>query len=127
MEKIVQAVKDWFLNLSSAQKRTLALACTVGFSLILTIVVLMTMQISAGEKMPQEPERLHIISPIPAGELFLPDEPDYIPGVLLEREQRSIWSEQDAFEFWQDPLKDGEGQWRDKIEAAINDLLEHIP
>lgn len=68
-----------------------------------------------------------IFYPIPAEELFLPDEPDFLPEVILERERRSSWTEQDVSEYWQDPLKFGEEQWREKIEAAIDVFLERVP
>ena len=60
-------------------------------------------------------------------DFFLPDEPDFVPGVLLERERRTSWSEDDASEYWQDPLKYGEEQWREKIEAVIDDFMERVP
>jgi hypothetical protein len=64
---------------------------------------------------------------IPPGELFYPDEPHYIPGVLLEREQRTSWSAEDAAPYWQDPLKSGEQQWRDNIEMTIDRIMESVP
>jgi len=77
--------------------------------------------------LPQGPERTKIIVVIPADELFLPEEPDFLPGVLLDRERRSSWSEQDASEYWQDPLREGEEKWRENVEAAIDELLERVP
>jgi hypothetical protein len=64
---------------------------------------------------------------IPPEELFLPEEPDFIPGVLLERERRSSWTVEDAAIYWQDPMKHGEAQWRDRVETAVDELLERIP
>ncbi|MDR1251993.1 MAG: hypothetical protein LBK62_07475 [Treponema sp.] len=64
---------------------------------------------------------------IPPEELFLPDEPDFIPGVLLERERRTSWTAEDAAPYWQDPLRNGEEQWRERLEAAIDELLERVP
>jgi hypothetical protein len=64
---------------------------------------------------------------IPLEEIFLPDEPDFIPGVLLGRERRASWTDQDAAIFWQDPLKEGEERWREKIETAIDEFLERVP
>jgi hypothetical protein len=64
---------------------------------------------------------------IPAEDLFLPEEPDFIPGVLLEREPRNAWTADDAEPYWQDPLKNGEEQWRDRIESEIDALLERVP
>jgi hypothetical protein len=64
---------------------------------------------------------------IPPEDLFLPEEPDFIPGVLLERERRTRWTAEDAAPHWQDPLKNGEEQWRDRVEAMTDELLERIP
>jgi len=82
---------------------------------------------SGEDEIYKEGERLRFISPIPPEELFLPDEPDYLPGVILGREQRSSWTEEDAAEYWQDPLRHGEEQWRVNIEAAIDEFLERVP
>ena len=60
-------------------------------------------------------------------ELFLPDEPDFVPGILLEREQRSMWTAEDAESLWQDPLKSGEEPWRNRIEKTIDEIMESVP
>jgi hypothetical protein len=64
---------------------------------------------------------------IPPEELFLPEEPDFIPGVLLERERRTVWTAEDAAPYWQDPLKNGEEQWRNRIEKAADEFMEQVP
>jgi hypothetical protein len=64
---------------------------------------------------------------IPPEDLFLPDEPDFIPGVMPEREQRETWTVDDAAPFWIDPLKNGEQPWRDSIEATIEKIMENVP
>jgi hypothetical protein len=64
---------------------------------------------------------------IPPEDLFLPEEPDFAPGILLERERRTSWTAEDAEPFWQDPLRNGEEQWRNRIETVIDDLLERVP
>jgi hypothetical protein len=64
---------------------------------------------------------------IPPDELFLPDEPDFVPGVMLEREQRTEWTAADAAPLWQDPLKNGEEPWRNRIEKTIDDIMESVP
>jgi hypothetical protein len=46
---------------------------------------------------------------------------------LLEREKRSSWTERDAESFWHNPLDQGESPWRERIESAIDELLEHVP
>ena len=64
---------------------------------------------------------------MPPEELFLPEEPDFIPGILLERERRSSWTVEDAAPYWQDPLKNGEEPWRQYIEKAVDELMERVP
>jgi hypothetical protein len=64
---------------------------------------------------------------IPTDEMFLPDEPDFIPGVLLERERRPAWTADDAAPYWQDPLKNGEQIWRDQIEKTVDEIMESVP
>jgi hypothetical protein len=64
---------------------------------------------------------------IPREELFLPEEPDFIPGVLPDRERRNFWTPEDAAPYWQDPLKYGEEPWREQAESVIDELLERVP
>jgi hypothetical protein len=64
---------------------------------------------------------------IPQDELFLPDEPDFVPGVLLEREQRPVWTADTAAPYWQDLLKNGERIWRDQIEKTVDEIMESVP
>jgi len=125
--EIVNVIQDRFRNLTAVQKRWIAVVCTVVFSVVLTFSVIMSLRGPVKEEFPEGPGRLDFVSPIPAEDLFLPDEPDYLPGVLLEREQRLSWTEEDAAEYWQDPLRFGEEQWREKIEAAIDEILERVP
>ena len=127
MKKNLQFILDWFAKLSGSQKRNLALVCTVVFSVLLIISVLVSLKREPKEDVMDMPERLNFISPIPADELFFPDEPDYIPGVILERDRREHWTTEEASEYWQDPLKFGEEQWRERIEAAIDEYLERVP
>jgi len=125
-EIIILPVKNWFQKLTSGQKRRLILVCTAVFSFLLSLSVILSM-IGKKEEKSAEHERITVISPIPEGELFLPDEPDFIPGVLPERDRRTAWTEEDAAEHWQDPLSQGEEEWRGKIEAAIDEFLERVP
>jgi hypothetical protein len=104
-----------------------ALVCTAVFVVLLTLSVFISLRKPNAENQRLEPVRPRINLAIPAEELFLPDEPDFLPTILLERERRTNWTEQDAVEYWHDPLKSGEEQWREKIEAAIDEFLERIP
>jgi len=74
----------------------------------------------------------HVNEPIqreknPAEEFFLPYEPGFVPDVLLEREPKEAWTEEDARPFWTDPLPGNEGVWRKRIESGVDSLLENVP
>jgi hypothetical protein len=64
---------------------------------------------------------------LPADEFFLPYEPDFVPGVLLEREPRDGWTEEDARPYWTDPKEGNEEAWRRRIEKGIDAMLESVP
>jgi hypothetical protein len=64
---------------------------------------------------------------IPPEELVLPSEPDFLPEVLLEREQRESWTAEDARPFWTDPLDEGAEEYSKLMESVIDDLMERIP
>jgi len=64
---------------------------------------------------------------IPPEELFLPDEPDFVPGVMLGRERREEWTAEDAEPWWRNPLADGEEQWRIGIERMVDEIMESVP
>ncbi|WP_461255645.1 hypothetical protein [Treponema sp. R80B11-R83G3] len=129
MEKIYQLIINWFQKLSAGQKSRLAIICTVVFAAVLTLSVFISLKTHGGEKKEKEtkPQESVVSVPIPPEELFLPDEPDYVPGVLLERDKRANWTDEDASEYWQDPLKYGEEQWREKIETSIDEFMEQVP
>jgi hypothetical protein len=74
-----------------------------------------------------EPDGLSRDAPIPPEELFLPDEPDFLPGLIPEREQRALWTAQDVEPYWYRPLESGEEAWRDRIRAELDEFLEHVP
>jgi hypothetical protein len=126
-EKIIAFFQDKFNKLTGESKRRLALVCTAIFVVLLTLSVIISIRKPDGEGISSENKRERINLAIPAEELFLPDEPDFLPGTLLGRERRTSWTEQDAVEYWQDPLRSGEEQWREKIEAAIDEFLERVP
>ena len=63
---------------------------------------------------------------IPPEELFLPNEPDFLPTVILEREPRK-WSAEDALPFWTNPLENNSGQWQDDIKSVVDGIMERVP
>jgi hypothetical protein len=64
---------------------------------------------------------------IAAEDVFLPEEPDFTPDVILEREPRSVWTGEDVRPFWKAPLDYGSGVWKEGIGTAVDKLLERVP
>ena len=127
IEKIIRFIQDGFIKLTNDRKRQVILICTVVFSAILTISVLLSLKLPEKKEKAKDQNELSFKIPVPSEEIFLPEEPDFVPGVILERERRTKWTEEDAKEYWRDPLKEGEKQWRDKIENEIDKYLERVP
>jgi len=126
-ERIITFFNDFLNKMTGENKRRLILICTAIFAVLLTFSVIMSMKKPEKKYIPVESDRSRFNTAIPADELFLPQEPDFLPGVILERERKTIWTEQDAGIYWLDPLKHGEEQWREKIETAIDEFLERVP
>jgi len=127
IEKIIRFIQDGFKKLTNDRKRQVILICTVVFSAILTISVLLSLKLPEKKEKAKDQNELSFKIPVPSEEIFLPEEPDFVPGVILERERRTEWTEEDAKEYWRDPLKEGEEQWREKIEGEIDKYLERVP
>ncbi|MHC6202449.1 hypothetical protein ACYULU_04555 [Breznakiellaceae bacterium SP9] len=64
---------------------------------------------------------------IPTEELFLPDEPDFLPKILLDREKKEAWTDADASAHWRDPKELGDELWKKEVETVIDTLLEVVP
>lgn len=124
--KISQYINGWFEKLTGEQKRRLILVCTGVFAAILTLAVIISLIKPRQGSLPSGMEKMKLNYAIPAEELFLPDEPEFLPDVILERGRRTSWTEDDAALYWQDPLREGEQQWRDKIEAVVDKFLERV-
>jgi hypothetical protein len=60
-------------------------------------------------------------------DVFLPDEPDFLPEVLLNREPRNPWTAEEVRPFWTDPLQDDPEWWQERIKVTIDAFLEGVP
>jgi hypothetical protein len=124
----IDDIKDRIHFLPDNERKRLIIICASAVAVLLVLLVLLSSGSSGRQSRSVEPQRtVNRLNAIPPQELFLPDEPDFIPGVVLERERRLSWTEQDASEYWQDPLRDGEEPWRERIEEAISEFMERIP
>lgn len=130
-EKIGSFLNNFINKLIPEEKRTPAAMRIVYIGsagvLVLLIFIIILAASGSGKKRPAQPDYLNMKVEIPPAEVFLPDEPDFIPGVTLDRDRRETWTAADAEPYWQDPLKKGEEEWREKIETAIDNYMERVP
>ncbi|MDR2701294.1 MAG: hypothetical protein LBB72_02550 [Spirochaetaceae bacterium] len=127
---IIEKIKGGFTAfvefITSHLKAALVIAAAVFFVILLFLILTIISRRSlAEEKRPDtEPAADYAF---PVEDFFLPYEPDFVPGVLLEREPRDNWTEEDARPFWTDPMEGNEELWRKRIESGIDSLLEQVP
>jgi hypothetical protein len=98
------------------------------FFLLCLIAVLVVTNRGSGGGSDNSRELNEVFRPrdIPPEDLFLPEEPDFLPGVLPERERREFWTPGDARPFWTDPAENY-GPWRDRVETMVDEYLERVP
>ena len=112
------------------ERQRLVLLCAGGgLALLLLLFAGVSLLTGGGsaKAVPQAGINPPVRAVIPPDEVFLPEEPDFVPGVILELERRSSWTASDAAPWWQDPLKNGEEQWREQVEMVVDNLLERVP
>jgi hypothetical protein len=125
--KLKEKLDELFDRLPADRRIILTLAIGVPVILLLFITGASLMSKEKSVKPAALPTSSAVSLRIPAEDLFLPDEPDFVPGVILEREKRTQWTADDAMPWWQDPLKDGEQEWRDQIEKTVDEIMESVP
>ena len=127
----ILAAVDRLLEKIPQEKRRLAVMVTAGVLVFAILLVTGLSLAASGVSGEQPPASTTTTQPqrgiIPPEELFLPFEPDFVPGVMLEREQRGEWTEEDAAALWQNPLINGEQEWRDLIEETVDKIMESVP
>jgi hypothetical protein len=126
----VQTVRVRIINGLQTQ-RNLVRLCVGGLAILLLCLIGFLIVMNQDAKIPSKFSRtlsndFKPLSIAPEA-LFLPDEPDFLPEVLLEREPRNPWTVEDVRPFWTDPLHDDPQLWRERIKATIDEFLEGIP
>jgi hypothetical protein len=118
-------------SLTSNKKILMLIAgCSAGFLLlVLLLVISIRMNHNRDEIQSTSPgeNQLFAAPLIEPEELFLPTEPDLIPNVILDREPKASWTEEDAEQFWNDPLNEDSDVWRNRIFNAVDDMMENVP
>ena len=104
-------------------KRRLVLACGGGVAALLLLIIILAA--SSGRTGDTGSRNFSVSLSIPLDELFFPDEPDFLPEFLLEREPRLFWSIDDIRPYWRIP---GNNEfWQGQVRSAVDSLMEGIP
>ena len=120
---ISSGVSDAFTRLTSEKKRLMFFALG---GLAVFFIILLTVVIALNPRQPgSSPANRTAADGIPAEELFIPDEPDFLPDFLLDREPRHFWSVDDIRPYWRSP--GNPAFWQDLIRSAVDELMENIP
>jgi hypothetical protein len=123
---LVSAVSDRLRDLPPRRRRLMF----IGFGAFLAALLLFFMIFAVLSLGGPDGETVAPVPPvrtIPPEDIFLPEEPDFVPSFIPGRERRESWTGEDAAAWWQDPLRRGEETWRNRIESVIDELLEHVP
>ena len=124
-EKLQPAVQELLEKIPQDKRKIVLLLGAASLVLLLLAVIL---QVNTSDNRNRGgPQDAVLQQIIPITDIFLPEEPVFVPGVLLEREQRPDWDYEDAGDFWRDPLQYGEEIWRGRVQTMIDQFLEHIP
>jgi hypothetical protein len=128
--KPVKGIKPFFDNLlkkMSENKRILVPAAGGGCVFIIICLIVIAASGNHGRQSGAGESALVVSGPhIPAEDLFYPAEPDFLPGLLLEREPRRPWMAEDLRPFWRDPAEPADF-WREKMSETIDKLMESVP
>jgi hypothetical protein len=102
---------------------------TILFIVIAVVTPIATMAIILGGRETVEKASVETIKleKIANEDIFMPDEPDFLPQVILHKEQKRLWTDKDAELFWRDPLEGGPDFWKNKIGESVDKLLENVP
>jgi hypothetical protein len=124
-------VKSVFSQCAELIRSHLLIAALSGGALFVVFALLIVLAVvrNLPQKAPPRPAaedafRQLTVSP---DDFFMPDEPDFVPGVILGREPRDGWSEEDARPFWTDPMDEDADEWKRRVESGMDALLERIP
>ena len=118
---------------SLAQNKKLLIIIGGGAAGIILMILLLAVSIRAGQnrqearRASQELNRAFAPLAIKPEDLFLPREPDFIPEIIMNRQPRDSWTEDDAAPFWSDPLDGNSAAWKSRIHSEIDNLMETVP
>ncbi|MDR2481390.1 MAG: hypothetical protein LBD07_03740 [Spirochaetaceae bacterium] len=110
-----------------SRKDVLILIAVFAFLGVLSVVstIIFVKVSQGGAKKPAAP--LFRADKISGEDIFLPNEPDFLPEVLFEQEQKKQWTQDDAEQYWTDPREFGGELLQEKMSGIIDKIMERIP
>ncbi|MDR2618672.1 MAG: hypothetical protein LBC62_07355 [Treponema sp.] len=109
------------------RKPALFCFCLGGVILLLVLLIIVVPASKAGSSGGPGLSEAPGVS-VPLEDFFMPQEPDFLPDTLPEREPRGPWTSEDVRPFWKDPadstLKE---DWRWEMSRVIDELMESVP
>jgi len=119
-----RSVENKYLSRFPSEKRRLILFGIGGTAALFFVFVIAIPAVLSGRSGQAAP-----ISPvsgfvIPAEELFIPSEPDFLPEFILEREPRSFWSLDDLRPHWR--VLEGTELWREQVTSEVDRIMEGV-
>ena len=125
----VKAFIDRSLDHIPEEKRRPLLFGFGGLLGLFLVLIIATLAMNSGRKQTRvresSPATMAASIIIPQEELFIPEEPDFVPEFLFVREPRRYWSLEDIRPYWKAPLNDE--RWREEIKSAVDQLMEGVP
>lgn len=128
--RFIDPLREKIESLISDRRNLLLICgCAVGCILLLLILVILLGTNHNQEERSQDSQKspLFTFQTIKPEEFFLPSEPDFLPEVILDRKPKTLWTDEDAKQFWHDPLNGNAEVWKNRIIRAVDELLENIP
>ena len=125
---IVHEISAWarkgLESLSEWKKHPLFLGLA-GIAVLALFLLVIILALNSGNRNKNMLQTSASLPSIASEELFIPSEPDFLPGILLEREPRYFWSLDDIRVYWRIP--EDPGRWRKEISLALDELMEGVP
>ena len=122
--KISSLTSRVFDRIPAEKRRPVFLA--LGGAVVL-LVVLIVFSANSGASKKSAPMDLSAGPVIPSEDLFIPGEPDFLPGFLLEREPRHSWSLEEIRPYWRIPGPANQELWRGELKSAVDKIMESVP
>jgi hypothetical protein len=128
MERPVGELKKLFGKLFEKKTSRVVVIVSVVLAMTVPLVIMISLRITVGiQNNGPRPDAVFEPDPINARDLFIPDEPDFLPSVILEQKRKTVWTGVDAAEFWTDPLEFSDEFWQQRVSQSIDRLLEPLP